>query len=253
MSTATNEPRPYLAWPNNGLSPPTAPGRDEPNDSPAWWLVNALLRRRRANPVSMVVILKLMSYRHDHDLSCRFDFEQRNISRIPERNHQFSQEGTVAGLAARERGTFECGDARSNRIHGLFGKCEVASIAGKLAFQHKVEKAFEVGLCIKCESNPEIHRAVFGMRARAESNLRCNESITVSASTYCCVRRASSRERNPRAMNSDWVRRRSTLARTEASTNSDKLSPSARTASTSARNFASTRTEGMLAVFISRL
>src|SRR5690349_15598578 len=50
-------------------------------------------------------------------------------------------------------------------------------------------------------------------------------------------------------MNSACVRRRWTLARTEASTNSLSVSPSTRTDSTSARKSGSTRTEGIVAVF----
>ena len=56
--------------------------------------------------------------------------------------------------------------------------------------------------------------------------------------------------RKPREMNSACTRRRSTPARTAASTNSDSASPSASTASTSARKSGSTRTDATVAVFM---
>jgi hypothetical protein len=83
--------------------------------------------------------------------------------------------------------------------------------------------------------------------------LRCTLMITTSASTYSSVRRASSREPiRARSTNSAWTRQRCTLDRTEASMNSESVSPSPSSDSTSARNSGSTRTDRVVSVFIAR-
>lgn len=93
------------------------------------------------------------------------------------------------------------------------------------------------------------HLRVFA-EALARTSIFSRRPITTSDLTYAPVRRAASRERKPRAMNSRCARRRSTLSRIDCSTKLERLSPSCNTFSAACRSSGSARRDGNVAVFI---
>jgi hypothetical protein len=114
----------------------------------------------------------------------------------------------------------------------------------------EAEQAVEGGSGPELQPHPPACWRYLGNRARAASSPRCWLATTTSALTDGPVRRASPHDLSPRAMHSAWTRARSTLARTDAWTNSDSVSPSPSADSTSAQNAGLTPTDGMVAFLL---
>src|SRR3990167_3371140 len=121
---------------------------------------------------------------------------------MSEGDDQLAQERALRSLAAGERRRLQSRHARPDRRQRPLGKSQVAAVTLQFALDDEVEQAVEVGLGLDGQADPAAHLLVLDIRARAVSSLRCRPATTTSASTYWPVRRASSRDSRPRAMNS---------------------------------------------------
>lgn len=132
---------------------------------------------------SVVVVFELVAYGDYGNCRVVFDFEQRYVARSSERNDQFPEEGTAAGLAAGEGRRLLRGDAGAQGDHGLLWKVQVAAVMGQLPFDGEVEQPFEIRLGISRRPDLECHLPFVAGRTRTASSLRCRPSSTTSAST----------------------------------------------------------------------
>ena len=115
-----------------------------------------------------------MAHGDDDHVNGALNVEKRDIARSSEGNDQLAQEGTLPGLAARERRSLQCGETRANGQQRLLGQGEIAAIARQLSLKHEVEQPIQVRLGLAGEANPKVHLWVFAMRIRAASSLSCN-------------------------------------------------------------------------------
>jgi len=123
----------------------------------------------------VAVILELMPNRnHDH-IGRGSDLHQRDVTRVPERDDQFAQEGVLARFSASERGGAQRLEAGADGGDGLLGQREVATLSRQFALQDEVEQAIEVVGGLAGQADAETHlRGVRGLPtpARAPSSLR---------------------------------------------------------------------------------
>ena len=133
-------------------------------------MVDGTIDRQTVN--SVVVLFKLVAYRRNDYVGGAGNLEQRHIARVAKRNDQFSQKGALASFAAREGRGHQGSDARANRDKRLFGQFEIPSCAPEFPLQNEVEQSLQVSLGASGQADPEVHRRVAGLRARAASNLR---------------------------------------------------------------------------------
>ena len=131
----------------------------------------------------MVVLFQLVANRRDEYVRRTGDLEKRHVTRAPEWNDQFAQEGALPGFAASEGGSFEGGEARSNGVQSLFGQREISNSSTDFALDHEVKQALKIRLGLTGEAYPEAHRRCAGLRVRAASSLCWSVRKTSSATT----------------------------------------------------------------------
>ena len=66
------------------------------------------------------------------------DFEQRDVSRVAERNDQLAQKRARACLSTREGRCAQCCDAVFDRAKGSLGEAKIAAVPLQLALKHEV-------------------------------------------------------------------------------------------------------------------
>ena len=194
----------------------------------------------------MVVIFPLLTngeYRHSLTV---VDLKQRHIACCAKRNHQLTQKRVFAGgLAIAERRKLQLPHAFLDGVKRAFRKIEIAIISG----QNKRIQTDQVRFCRFGKPNLVAQRPDF-RAAFARSNIFSSFPTTALAETYFPVRCASSRASKPRAINSRCAKRRSMLSRMDCSTKPERLSPLPNTDRADFRRSGSTRSEGIVAVFI---
>ena len=152
-------------------------------------------------PASVVIILKLVPHSNHDDIGGRLNFNQCNVARTAERDHQLAQKRACPGFATGKRRSFERCKSSAYCLQCMFCQLKIAACARQLAFEYEVKQTVKVGFGLAGQPNFEIQLRAFedsldfivlvaftafiGLTnlARAASSFCCNLATTSSAST----------------------------------------------------------------------
>ena len=198
---------------------------------------------------SVEVLFALMAHTDDQDQFGRADVESQDVTSGAKRDDQFAKcrAWTHPAVAVGRQRNMTVGRG-ANGLDRIVGAPGVFQRLG--AVKEEVEQAIQIGFSLGSELNPERHlRSCFTRAATLASSF----FRTTSDGMEIPVRSYAANDASQRAAKSVCTRRYSTARRTDASTNSVRVSPGKSTESRSARNSGSTRTWGMTAVFMARM